>query len=377
MSRGLQAHPPDSLATMLVHDLRQDWQVYQPQYKAYVAYSAYPRSSAPISFWLHSLQAPYQLYIAYQGEYALFINKKLVMLLPEEQASLQLSIDSLQKTLQVAYPFFCTLYPKSTKAQILHSLVLSPQASARKTEAEVAADAKKKLLEERRKPGTHRDFLIIALGLLLSLYTLLGNGYPKILAYFYNFYKMLFLSRLEESLFVNKSFGAANILFLGAYGVLVGLALWSSNQILDNGFLPQELIRLGYLRYALPWQLLVLAGVSLGLLLAKYLLISITAALLGLQRLVVLHFYEYTRISQFFYTIFLLVAALLLLLKPYQAGQGAWFFQYGLPGFYTFRLLLLWRQVNKVIEFRNLYLFSYLCITEIIPFLFLLKLFVF
>ena len=378
VSQGLQAHPPDSLATRLVYDLRQDWQVYQPQYKAYVAYSAYPRSGAPLSFWLQALQAPYQLYLDYEGTYFLFINQKLVSELAAGQSPARISVDSLQKKFNLSYPFFCTLYPKGANAQLLQSLVLSTKASGKNLDGtEEDAASQKKLLQERRKPNTHRDFLIIAFGLLLGLYTVLGNSYPKILSYFYNFYKMLSLSRIEESLFVNKTFGAANILFLGAYVLLVGLGLWTTNEVLNNAFLPQELVRLEYRSYQPSWQLLILAGVSLVLVLAKYLLIRITAALLGLQKLVVLHFYEYMRISQFFYTFFLLVALSLLLLRPYQASESAWFFQYGILTFYVFRLLLLWKQVNKVIEFRNLYLFSYLCITEIIPFLFLLKLLIF
>ena len=98
--------------------------------------------------------------------------------------------------------------------------------------------------------------------------------------------------------------------------------------------------------------------------------------MMNLRELDQIHFFEFVRISIFIYSagsVFMVI----LLLAYYLPAPGHFVWVIYLVAFLSVvRIVLLYLKFLRLSTFRNLYLFSYLCTTEILPLIIGFKIFV-
>ena len=109
-----------------------------------------------------------------------------------------------------------------------------------------------------------------------------------------------------------------------------------------------------------------MSGVAFLSLIGKYVLLEIIGGLYKLQDIIQVHYFKVIQSSLLFFT----VLALLLAVIAYNSPATAWspnLLLLPLLGFYVARLMLLYLVIRSLEPIKNLYLFSYLCIVELIP----------
>ncbi len=110
------------------------------------------------------------------------------------------------------------------------------------------------------------------------------------------------------------------------------------------------------------------SGYTFILLMSKYVLVAILGGLYKLDAVVNVHFVKVLQADLLFYTL----VALLGTVAAYNLGHVDWFSGYLLVPFVVFylgRTGLLYLVISGMVPVKNLYLFSYLCLVELIPLL--------
>jgi hypothetical protein len=95
----------------------------------------------------------------------------------------------------------------------------------------------------------------------------------------------------------------------------------------------------------------------------------VLGSLFRLDKVVDVHFFDFIHYSKVFYT--LLVPVLVLIFTSYLSyiDRVESLCTVIIIGFALLRILLISFRLNKLVPDRNLYLFSYLCVTELVPLL--------
>jgi hypothetical protein len=116
----------------------------------------------------------------------------------------------------------------------------------------------------------------------------------------------------------------------------------------------------------LAGEFFVLSLVAFVLLLGKYVMLEVLGSLYKLQSIINVHYFKALQSSLLFFTFLtLLLAAVAYNTSATTWPQGA--ILVPLVAFYLIRLALLYLVIRSMEPIKNLYLFSYLCIVELIP----------
>ncbi len=214
----------------------------------------------------------------------------------------------------------------------------------------------------------HRDLFIVLSILLLVIYAVSRLVFPKLFAESIAMEK-LFGFRLKEDLGSSiRPFSTEHIYFTALYSFNLSYVVL----FLVNGF-ATELFELAWLEINGIWQGLLfwlLLGIGINLLIyLKYLLIAIFSWLFNATMLTSRHFIDLINASSLFF----IFTALVLAISSYR------FF---LPGenlqmavltsvliFFFYRSMLLYIRLIQLSPYSKLYIFSYICTTELIPLL--------
>jgi len=126
----------------------------------------------------------------------------------------------------------------------------------------------------------------------------------------------------------------------------------------------------GYFSSLLTW--LKLSAIIFGFLFAKMIIIFLASSLFGVRDISGFHFFNFTRLLLVLIGILSLVIAVYYILHGQQ--KGFYFFLYEfllwvLGGW----IILLFLKLTKRVQRSVFHLFSYICATEIIPFLLIVK----
>ncbi|MGD1840393.1 MAG: DUF4271 domain-containing protein [Thermonemataceae bacterium] len=364
----LPAQHSSGKAFRMIQDLSYDWQVYDNRYNAYVPFVATEhQESNQVSLWvsLHKFRS-YHLYFQHTTPLYIFINQKLVHK-STKAGWHSLSVDSLWKQYKKA--IFITFY--APEELTLSNTSIGTKEQYVPTIQPVVQKKPTIVIEKRTKSFTH-NFAVILFWVFLANTTLLWNTFPGTFYRFLHFRGMLSFGKFEENPFANKSIGTTNVLFLLSYALTTAIVLW----LILNYYRPIDLLGFGNLQGS--WQMfglqvVVAFGFVLLNLLIKYLTVYALGHLFNLRKAYDFHFYEYIRISWWIYGSLLPVLAYFVLAKPYLVENMTNGLLYAITLLYFLRVGYISLHLNKVGEFRNIYLFSYLCASEFIPLVFYLK----
>ncbi len=344
-----------------VHNFRDDFQVYDETVGAYVPYIVEQHTDKTALSAYVDLESNrhYQLLISTRQDGYLFVNAALKRKLRAGTWQV-LSIDSLYRVYRQP-EIFLTLYgaPGLDDRQLF---VGYPKSATQKTV--VLRDDTLSL--RPRSPSTYDSFLGIGLLFLLATHAFLFSTHHRAFLRFYSLRDLLSLRAQEESFLVNRPLSSINILFaVNLSFVLAYLILFVQSQDIDV-FASRSLLP-GEQRFStLVAEFFLLGGMAFVALMGKYLLLNVLGGLYKLQESINVHFFKLLQSSLLFFT----AMTLLLTVIVYNTSAAAWSqstLLVPLIAFYGARTALLYVVIRSTESVKNLYLFSYLCIVELIP----------
>lgn len=345
-----------------VHDFRNDWLVYDPAFKTYVPYIDEQHASLPAVSLFLDLESNrnYELLVSTGRDGYLFLDAALRRKLPAGTWQV-LRIDSLYRVYRKP-EVFLTLYgsPGVNDKQVFighrKSLTQKPV---------VLTETGLSMLPRRKTVFT--DFFTLSLVFIAATYAFLFNFFQRAFQRLFSIQDLFSISVREESFLVNKPLSRVNLLFMaGLSFVMAFLYLFFQSKNIDI-FSSRTLLLEGQTLTDLVLSFLKLSALSMVALLGKYLLISMVGALYRIEEITNLHFFKVLQASSIFYVLVgAVVTVAALNLPPNQPWVISWIL---IPfiAFYLGRLALLYLVILNRASIKNLYLFSYLCIVELIP----------
>lgn len=209
------------------------------------------------------------------------------------------------------------------------------------------------------RSANSNNFVIIITILLLLAYVYAKYSYTKLFNWYFDFTKILINAKVEENIVVSV-FGREALMLLSLNACVLSFVF--INLLSEKQFLELN-ISGGYL--ALFFIVLLISAL---IFVVKYLLLKLVCNYLGESMLAKLHFFEFHRLL----TLILLLSLPLSLYLKFSDHTVYWMTNVVIALFLTSLIRIIF-VINKATTFRNLYLFSYICTTEILPVIFTFK----
>ena len=339
----------------VIQDLQHEWLTIDEnnRYVPFVARGADNPSVIGVRLDLAQHQGN-QLRCCVPANTSILIDKQMLASVKKGQC-LTYDIDSLRRVYQ---------------AQTILLTVYQPEKSLSQIQLQIVNDSVVPLGEEnealRRTISAKGDFFVIGLVVILILYAILINQYPRTFKNIYNLSKILSLRAREEDMRV-RLVSEPHVVFLIQHCLLIAFLLalllpadgW---RLLSVSFPLQ-----GLSSYLLLWLMISVAILAIvGL---KYLIVVMFGSLFKLRHLMYLHMFDFMRLSLMFWGAVFLIAVCIYYnfsISNYYYAQGL---TYLFVGFASARILVLYLRLFRNASFKNMYLFSYICTAEIIPLL--------
>lgn len=358
---------PDS-SYFLVHDFADDWQVYDEGVKTYVPYLPERHQNySSFSLFLNLETARYyQLLLFSEKESYLFLNASLQRQIPAGTWAV-LSMDSLYRRYRMP-EVLLTLYSReqAPRAGPARATVLLGYRRA-PNQKPVALSGSLLLAKPRSTDEAFGNFFVLAGLVLLLGYAGLFMTFNKAFTRFYSLRDLLTINPRDPALSVTKSLDISNLFFVLQLSLVIAyLYLIVVNQYADL-LLTQPLLRAGQ---TLPDLVINFGEVALlvfVLFIGKYIVLNLLGSLYRFERVVDYHFFKIIQASSLFFTGLLLVVMVMASSFPAAVRQAETYVIVPVVLFFLARLALLYVSINKLASVKNLYLFSYLCIVELIP----------
>jgi hypothetical protein len=352
----------------MVKDLREELLVYSNSYDTYVPYvKGTPfRSSAAVFMLPLDHYSDFQLLIQPSPETALLINQRIVDYYWHEGNYLY-PIDSLLR--QHGDTAVFSLFHSGLDPEELTVAVISRQPYS---STEASAETEEFLRVYERPEKNFDNFFIVGVLVLLAVLAVLRNLFPRVFASYYDLSRALAIRVRDEPNFTMKISGRGHIPFIVFYSLLFGFLLMVLLQQAEEvvsifDFLTFE----SFGSYLYAWVLL--SVVVFFFQLFKYWLLMLVARIFNIGDFANIHFFDFLRLSQTFYTFMFALVVLIFLGASAYIDEGAIMLLRVVAVFAIIRVLLIFFKLLRVSQFRKTYLFSYLCTTEILPLLIGLK----
>ena len=411
--------PPDTGAYKyaVVRSLAGQFLTYDTRFQGYVPYTEVLEGNpSALSFWLNCRQDRYSLRLKTTPGLCLFADRKLFYAF-SETGTVLVPLTPLMDSLH-GERIFVTLYRSAghlleTEASLVNTGVLagsvepvpglmpvmassgpdsgkyaaadsvymgsvSGQAGKAGISAGVQGASEVPLLKQipRVRLGMPWYCLLTVL-LLAAVYAVYKRYSPKNFLPFFNFTNFLSPDAQIYNTATRKIRNTDLLLLIPANSLGISTALFliyihEPTGGIMHGVLPRALAA------DMPW-LFSMPGFAvsgLGYFACKYLLLEGVSKLLGFRLPGNPHYYEFIRFSTL-----LSMAALLLCLPVYgtyliSEQNYIWLIRFLIVFFFVLRVLRMGFILNKPDKFKYLYLFSYICATELVPMVFIIKLLV-
>jgi hypothetical protein len=359
--------PVDSLDKIVVSDLTGDWLIYNPDYESFFPYLSDQNKGMHSISLLIDLEKykSYNLNFSASPGLSLFIDQKLFYNNNSEESRLgKISIDKLLK-LSDSEKQLITFYNSSG------NLPLNCFYIGHSPLQVISFDpATKPLSAIPRKIVSGQNIFIITFLIIFIIVAIIRNRYPKKFSEFTNFGNIIpsadndvlwDLSSTPVLLFVLiNSLCSALILFL----------------IYDQFHL--DTLNFLNIFYEKPvWGILIASGGFFMVYIMKFIYLQILAWIFNVSELVKIQFFELMKVS-LKVNMFLAVLTMVFYCSQY------FYLQMDFDYFFYFTivsLIIVLLRVGylsfKLSGFRNIYLFSYLCTTEILPLVIIVKMILF
>lgn len=347
-----------------IYDYQNDWLVYNSQYKNYVPYSQGVNESVrSVSLSIDLLKnRRYFLLIKTEAEGYLFLNGALQQRLPSEEW-LKLNIDSLFRSFK-SEELLLTVYGSSGISGKKVLLCNQKQKNA----AGIVHHSASTLINIKPIPFSQfGNFAVMAMLIILILNAWIFNLNPLSFVRLINPLEYFNNNPREQLSKINKPYSNSIIFFVLIDAMLMAFLLlfFSTNDLNLFSVITILTEQTNTFQYFLDF--LLLSGIFFVLIYGKFVLMSVVGNMLNLDKLVDTLFLKIIQSAYFFY------AALFLIVFMLGFNHTSWFIPlkpyilFPFLFFYIGRFISLYVVTKPSASFINLYLFSYLCVIEIIP----------
>ena len=333
-------------------DLRSDWLVFEQN--QYVPFGKAEQVGKTIYFLVNqkNFRSDY-LSIKARSEFSVFLNGNLLV---DQSTEAIFSLDSLQRLFPGSSYFF-SVHSSGENLQMLRTLLQSKV---------IVSNA---LAEESQtlRRTSFRDFVVVAMLVLLIFLVGVIRLNPRLSSDYFSVTKLFSLRELDSDQFYYR-ITSGNILFYLLISLALSFLILVIGQFVSIGI--NDLLSAEFFTTFLTW-LKLTASIFIFLFL-KMFLVQMVASLFGIRDVAGFHFFNFTRL--------LLVTAgiLTLVLSSYNLLRGQRFEVYNavldvLTWITGGWVVLLFLKLTNRVTYAVFHLFSYICATEIIPFLLIMK----
>ena len=347
----------------IVHDYQDDWQVFDERYKAYVPYVREQHkgyNSFSLFFDIENYKG-YKILYRSEKENYLFIDASLQKKLLTSTLVV-LDIDSLENIFGKT-KLFLTIYGTNTNVEDL-----SVQIGNKISKSQKAIEMNESLLTILpRDISPFQNFFVIGLMLLVCFYAFLYNFQPKSFERFFSPRDLLTISKRDDSFVVNKPFDLGNIFFVVSLSLTLGFIFMLITHEKTDLFSASNILNEGETLGALMLNFLEISIIVFASLVLKYWVLRVLSNLYRLDNITNIHYFKIIQASSLFFLVLLIVLTLSTVSIPGIVKNAEKYLSIPISLFFIARLALLYFTINKVTTLKNLYLFSYLCIVELIP----------
>jgi hypothetical protein len=353
----------DSLDKTIIKDLTDDWLIFNGEYNAYVPYldSSHVFHAISVKVDLEKFKDYNLNFIADPG-LSVFVNNKLYYTNPERRVSFVRFALSNIPSEEFKTEDLVTFY-NSGKGLPLRCCYIGQNVKMARS-SDQSANAFSGILK-KKIPGD--NIFIMLFLIIIFLFGLLKSKYPKRFREFYNFSR-IFPSSSPEDNFNLEIYSVPSILF-----ILINACSWC----LLLGTVAGERHTLFALPYASMGGVLVISGLTIVVYCIKYLYLRLLGSIFNLRQIISIQFFELIKISL---KLNLLCAPLAITLFYTRSEILEIAYKYFLYTLILCGLIVVVRisfLIFKYSGFRNIYLFSYLCTTEILPLIIIIKVILF
>jgi hypothetical protein len=348
-----------------IYNYENDWLIYSNQYKNYVPYSQGVNENArSVSLNIDLIKnRRYYLMIHTDADGYLFLEGALQKKLNEQQW-LILNIDSLFKSYQKKEELLLTIYGSagiSGKHVVLGNL-------RKKNNAGMDVRTSSTLINIKPIPfSSFGNFAVMCLLLILVLNAWVFNTNP--LAFYRLINPAEYFNNNPRDLLskVNKPYSNSIIFFVAIAAMLMSFLLifFASNEL--NLFSVDSILSEQANTFQFLYDFLLLTAIFFVLMYGKFILMSVIGNMLNLDKVVDTLFIKIIQSTYLFYAAWFVLIFILGFSKAQWLTSARPYILFPFLIFYISRFISLYVVTKPSTSFINLYLFSYLCVIEIIP----------
>lgn len=349
----------DTLNNSIVKSLDDDWLVYSKKYEAYVPFTTSSKDKVTAINQKLDLKKykNYNLNFIAAPELALFINKKLVFKNTSKQAKyMQINISEIIDEKNIHHELL-TFYNENYNLPLDHVFIGFEKEILNKPVGNNIVVLKRIIKET--------DVYILCYLLILSLLAILKTRYPRRFSEFFSFNYMLPNNASDD--LVIKSLSTPGLLFILINSFAIALIYLLTNHFLTNSGFSPTYVSLSYF--------LKLAFFVILFFTAKFVFMKIIGWIYNIEAIVKIQFFELVKVLLNFNILIVSLLVISLSFPFFEHRFSSSIFIYLV--LFVFLIVVLRNSflIFKLSGFRNLYLFSYLCTTEILPFVIMIKIF--
>ncbi len=353
----------------VMKDLREELLVYSDAYESYIPYvkGTYFNSSAAVFILPLHKYRDYQLLIQPPAESSLLINRSIVAFYWHGGSNLY-PIDSLMA--QYGDSCVMSVFHPSLNPEELGVAIISRKPYSYTEPGTAGSD---EFLKVHERPARNfNDFFVIGVLVLLAMLGALRNLFPKIFNSYYDLSRALAVRVRDEPNFTMKLSARGHVPFIIFYSLLFGFLIIVLLQQAEEVVSVFDFLNFSsFGSYLYAW--LLLSVIVFFFQLFKYWLLMLVANVFNISDFAYIHFFDFLRLSQIFYTVVFSLVVLVFLGAESYIDSGAVLLLRIVAVFAIIRVALIFFKLLRVSQFRKTYLFSYLCTTEILPLLIGLK----
>jgi len=362
---------PDTLSYVPVHQLQEDWLIYDQAYETYVPYLPVRHNGQSVHFFLRREYAPYDLLLWLPHGGSLWVNQRMVQMLPAGRW-VALSCEELLRGKREAA--FVSIFTQEGTVEQLQTWVAQPSSgvlpftpssavSVLPKQTEASSDISK-LFVKKKNVSRLRDVALIGALVFLLAYRGLVAMSPRNMHAFWQTSWMQ-LRRSLETAQTYSLFSATwllHLLWLSGLTALLWLLLHPAPYLASNSLLP-------YSFYLFAWGQVFIR--VLAALIAKWLACVLVAYVLSLKERAVLHYFRFLQIFQYLLIVLLVIVFIAFLHYRFDLLQQFRFHALALASVLSSVWVL--RQLSVQPDYLSLRGFLYFCATEWIPLFWFLK----
>jgi hypothetical protein len=339
----------------LLQDMSEEWLYYDEEW---LPLTNRLEKYDAVHFRLPEKQGNLHLMIKYPGRFSVFLNEQIYY---TSRDSLMVNADSLLLATGFQDPLV-TIYAPDIQPNYLRTHLLFQYNPDNEPEPSNVVNI------IRRKSYASRDFIVVAFLLLLFLMVLLKVFYPRNFGDFYNISKTFSSRNVEEDFLRGRLFSQINLIIISFQCLIIGLFI---TLLIVHLNIPTGEEYKNVPEYMVLW--LKFSSYMAVFIILKFILIRNFTSLYNLYSFTTPHFMSYLRIVTLTFSL------------------GLLFFYWGIYTFGWEKSALFYLGLNFVLillglgiffiylklinsaSYKKVHLFSYLCATEILPYVVILK----